>query len=112
MLTDKSRILKCLRSLGPQLSQRYGGKRPYTKAQVDSTFDAEKYNKKYIRYAYLVYCDAQTIEREEIPSQEIEKLSSIVGVAASSGAAASFPIDSFFGFSDSGGGSFGDGGGG
>ncbi len=66
MFGEKSAIRKFWKKLTPELSKRYGGRGPYTQAQVDTTIDSLRLNKKYIQYAYLMFCEEEVLASEDI----------------------------------------------
>ena len=111
MLGESATIRKFRKKLTPELSKRYGGSGPYTQAQVETTVRELRLNDRYIRYAYLMFCEHEVLEQEQVSESTILKMEDVVAAAVGGGIAA-MPIDAIFGSGDGDGGGFGDGGGG
>lgn len=111
MFSEKSVIRKYRRKLTPELSKRYGGSAPYTQAQIDTTLRDLRLNTRYVQYAYLMFCEQEVLERENISESVLDRMHETI-VAAIGGGIAAVPIDALFGGADGDGGGFGDGGGG
>ena len=108
MLGKNTTIRKFRRKLIPELSKRYGGKGPYTRAQVETTIRKLRLNDRYIRYAYLMFCEQEVLEQEQVSDSAILKMQDTVAAAVGGGIAA-MPVDAIFGGGDGSGGEFGDG---
>ena len=107
-------IRKYHKKLAPELRRRYGGGGPWTQAQVDTTVRELKLNDRYIRYAYLMYCEREVLAREQLPESGIGKMQDTIAAAVGGGLATA-PLDVVFGGVDGdagglGGGFGGDGG--
>ena len=111
MIGKGSAIRMYQRKLSPELSKRYGGPDSYTPAQVERTIDDLGLSRKYIRYAYLMYCEQEMLDREIFSQESIERMNATIAAAAGRGIVAA-PIDSLFSSSSNDGIGFGDGGGG
>ncbi len=112
MLGEKSAIRKYRAKLPEELSRRYGGKGPYTEAQVSKTVSDLRLSDRYIQYAYLMYCHDEVLEQYGLAG---EKLQDMLGVIASvgGGGIVAGAIEPIFGGGDGGDGFGGfDGGGG
>ena len=110
MIGEKSAIRKYQTSLPVELSKRYGGSGPYTQAQVEVTIEDLGLSNKHIKYAYLMFCDQQSLDNNVYTDQAIKKMKSIITTAFGGGIVGGSG-DSIFGASGGDGG-FGDGGGG
>ena len=62
-------------------------------------------SERYIRYAFLMYCDRQNLDRETFNDEMIEKMQGTIAAAVGGGIAAA-PIHAIFGSADGGGGGF------
>ena len=111
MLGESATIRKYRKKLTPELSKRYGFNGPYTQAQVDTTVRELRLNDRYIRYAYLMFCEQEVLEQEQVSESAILKMQDVVAATVGGGIAA-WPIDAMFGDGGGDGGGFGDGGGG
>ncbi len=102
MLGKNRKPLDFLYRLKPVLSQRYGGgsEAGYSKAQIDRTFEEEKLNRRYLTFAYLAFCNNQTIDALDIPETDVESFNELVSPADGS---VSIPADGFINIGDAGG---------
>lgn len=89
-------IRKYHRKLAPELGRRYGGSGPWTLAQVDATVRELKLNDRFIRYAYLMYCEREVLAREQLPESDIARMHDTVAAAVGGGLAVA-PLDVVFG---------------
>ena len=83
MFGKKSAIKKYIKRLPAELSKRYGRSNKYTEGQVKTTVQDLGLNKKYIGYAYLMFC-GQIVADELTPLEEamLRKIQKVVGIAA------------------------------
>ncbi len=106
MFGKKSAIRKYKYKLRPALAKRYGGSAVYTQAQVDKTIDELSFNKRYIHYAYLMYCDEYTFNSNTSSNENREDMSNTIAAITSFGFLGSI----FYSAGDDGGGGGSDGG--
>ncbi|MEJ2680754.1 MAG: hypothetical protein P8176_03635 [Gammaproteobacteria bacterium] len=85
MLGERLAIRKYLRKLPPALSKRYGGSGPYTPNQVAKTVDDLKLNERYIRYAYLMYCERSRLDRDTFTDDAVDVMLNTIALAAGGG---------------------------
>jgi uncharacterized membrane protein YgcG len=85
MFGKKAIVRKYKYKLAPALAKRYGRSATYTKGQVDTTVDVLGLNKKHIRYAYLMYCDAAIYNANIAPNESIETMRDTVNSVATTG---------------------------
>ena len=100
MIGQSSAIRKYQKKLPTELSKRYGGSGPYTQAQVEKTIDDLGLNRRYIRYAYLMYCERENMDREIFTDDVVEKMNGAIAAAVSGGIVAA-PMDALLGTTDS-----------
>ena len=61
-MLGKEAALKIYRKkLAKLLSQRYGASPTYTEGQVRTTIEEEQINTRYIKYAFLMYCEQEVL---------------------------------------------------
>lgn len=111
MIGKEAAIKRYRKKLPAELAKRYGGKPPYTEAQVSKTVQDLRLNQRFIRYAFLMYCEQEVLAGQGVDESTIAiMLAEIEQV--SGGSVIAVPIDAVFGIGDSDGGSIGEGGGG
>ena len=102
MFGKKSAIRKYQKLLAPELLQRYGGA-PYTPTQVEVTVKDLKLSKKYIKFAYLIFCNSKQLNKNVLDLHEKDKMLKIISTAVGGGIIGA-AADSFAGGGDGGGG--------
>jgi len=110
MIGKNGAIRKYISKLPQALSTRYGGGTPYTEAQVTVTIDELGLNKRFIQYAFLMYCQEEVIAEQGIDDETAATMLKVIEKAHGGGIVGT-PLGALFG-SDGDGGGFGDGGGG
>ena len=85
MFGEKAAIKKYLKTLPSLLSRRYGRSDKYTEGQVKTTIYELGLNKKYIGYAYLIFCNqASGKEFSSVEISMINKIQKVAGITAGS----------------------------
>lgn len=103
MFGKRSAIKSYLRHLTPELEQRYGNKGPYTQKQVGILIKDLGLSHRHIHYAYLIYCDRETVMMQnDISQSQAYSMHEYIDAVASGGFLASLFLGAFSGGSNSG----------
>lgn len=109
MFGKKAAIRKYIKKLPDELSRRYGGSGPYTRAQVEKTVHDLRLSKRHLPYAYLLFCNEKMLEELGIDASGAERMANTVRDAARP-SASGLPLGVLLAGSDSGPGDSGGGG--
>ena len=110
MASETAAIKQYINKLPEELSSRYGTA-PYTQGQVDRTVNDLRLSDKFIRYAYLIYCEQKVLQDQHVTPAEIQKMQELLAVTAAGGIVA-IPVEGLFNLDGDGAGGLGDIGGG
>ena len=80
------------------LSKRYGGSGPYTPAQVEKTIADLRLDRRYLYYAYLMYCEREKLDLTIFTDENVDNMNIAISAVAGSLLVAAPGNDVFGGF--------------